>query len=55
MTVTELIKKLQQHQGTEAIVSVRIEFGDGSVYNDPPARRLSRRVAVTNPSPKERY
>jgi hypothetical protein len=36
MTVTDLIKKLQQCKQNETIASVRIEFGDGSIYNDPP-------------------
>lgn len=40
MTVTDLIKKLQQYQQIGQIASVRIEFGDGSIYNDP---RLERR------------
>jgi hypothetical protein len=51
MTVTDLIKKLQQHQA-ETIVSVRIEFGDGSIYNSPIARRVSPRPAVANPRAK---
>jgi hypothetical protein len=50
MTVAELIKKLQQRLGTETIVSVRIEFGDGSVYSDPGLeRRVSTRPGVANP------
>jgi hypothetical protein len=36
MTVKDLIKKLQQYQQIGQIASVRIEFGDGSIYNDPP-------------------
>jgi hypothetical protein len=39
MTVTNLIKKLRQCQGNETIASVRIEYGDGSIYNDPPLAR----------------
>jgi hypothetical protein len=34
MTVTDLIKKLRQYEEIGTIASVRIEFGDGSIYND---------------------
>jgi hypothetical protein len=36
VTVSELIEILQQWQGNPAIASVHIEFGDGSIYDDPP-------------------
>jgi hypothetical protein len=50
MTVKDLIKKLQQYQQIGQIASVRIEFGDGSIYNySPPERRDSPRPAVANP------
>jgi hypothetical protein len=39
MTVPDLIRILQQWQGDPAIVSARIEFGDGSVYEEPPSAR----------------
>jgi hypothetical protein len=39
MTVTDLIKKLRQCQQIGQIASVRIEFGDGSIYSDPAAER----------------
>jgi hypothetical protein len=39
MTVPDLIKMLQQWQGNPSIVSVRIEFGDGSVHEEPPSAR----------------
>ncbi len=35
MTVPKLIELLQQWQGNPAIASVRIEFGDGSIYHHP--------------------
>jgi hypothetical protein len=35
MTATDLMKKLQQYQQIGRIASVRIEFGDGAIYNDP--------------------
>ena len=50
MTVTDLIKKLRQSQGNETIVSVRIKFGNGSIYNDSPlTRRASPPPAAVNP------
>jgi hypothetical protein len=36
MTVADLIKKLQQCQENETIVSVHIRIWDGSIYNDAP-------------------
>ena len=39
MTVTDLIKKLQQYQQIGQIAAVRIEFGDGSIYDDSPLSR----------------
>jgi hypothetical protein len=45
MTITNLIKKLRQYEDFGTIACVRIEFGDGSVYNDP---RLERRVSTRN-------
>jgi hypothetical protein len=45
--VTDLIKKLRQYEEIGTIASVRIEFGDGSVYNDPGLeRRVSPRPAI---------
>lgn len=53
MTVTDLIKKLQQWQDSRAIVSVRIEFDDGSIYADPPdARQTSPRRTIAVPRGK---
>jgi len=53
MTVPELIKLLQQWQGNLAIVSPRIEFGDGSIYENPPnASQVSPRPAVAVPRGK---
>jgi hypothetical protein len=47
MTVKDLIKKLQQYQQFGQIAAVRIEFGDGSIYNDPRRERwVSTRPAV---------
>jgi hypothetical protein len=49
MAVTDLIKKLQQYQQIGQIASVRIEFGDGSAYKDPPLeRQVSPRPAIAN-------
>jgi hypothetical protein len=39
MKVTDLIKKLRQYEEIGTIASVRIEFGDGSIYNGPPLGR----------------
>jgi hypothetical protein len=39
MKVTDLIKKLRQYEEIGTITSVLIEFGDGSIYNDPPLGR----------------
>lgn len=47
MTVTGLIKKLQQWRGNPAIVSVHIEFGDGSIYHEPESSKAKRyRITV---------
>ena len=46
MTVTDLIKKLQQYQQFGQIAAVRIEFGDGSIYNDPPLERRVMQTAI---------
>jgi hypothetical protein len=43
MTVTGLIEKLRQYEEIGTIASVRIEFGDGSIYNDPPLAAAGRR------------
>src|SRR5580765_7523834 len=39
MTVTDLVKKLRQYEEIGTIASVRIEFGDGSIYDVPPIPR----------------
>jgi hypothetical protein len=53
MTVKDLIKNLQKYQQIGQIASVRIEFGHGSIYNDPPLeRRVSGRPAVADPRGK---
>jgi hypothetical protein len=35
MIVTDLVKKLQQLQGSDEIAYVRIDFGDGGIYENP--------------------
>jgi len=39
MKVTDLVKKLRQYEEIGTIASVRIEFGEGSIYNGPPLGR----------------
>jgi hypothetical protein len=46
MTVTDLIKKLRQYEEIGTIASVRIEFGDGSIYDDSPLHVTDHRFGI---------
>jgi hypothetical protein len=45
-TVTELIKKLRKYEEIGTIASVRIEFADGSTYDDTPLEHRVMQTAI---------
>jgi hypothetical protein len=52
MRVTDLMKHLQEWPEDELIAFVRIEFGDGSIYESPPGEQTRPRPAVPLPRRK---